>query len=104
MANVKVTAMTTLGTASNTHLMYVVTGTTGTGNNQQITFDSLQKSITTVGSTAGIAVPGTVVMASDGYVYFGGVSTDGSFRIGIASGYLVFEKRVGGSWTEKGAM
>ena len=41
-------------------------------------------------------------VVSNGYVYRGDPNTDGSWRDYVSGGDLIFEKREGGSWVEKG--
>ena len=39
---------------------------------------------------------------STGYIYFGDVNTDGSWRMRISGATFIIEKRVGGSWVTSG--
>jgi hypothetical protein len=39
---------------------------------------------------------------SSGYIYFGDVNTDGSWRMRISGSTFIIEKRVGGSWVTSG--
>ena len=45
---------------------------------------------------------GNVTMPSTTYFYLGNATTDGSWRFYVSSTALVFERRVSGTWTEKG--
>ena len=39
---------------------------------------------------------------STGYLYFGNVNTDGSWRMRISGATFIIEKRVGGVWVTSG--
>ena len=99
MADQKLTALNAITAATTDDILYIVDDPLGTPVSRKITFDNLQKSITTVAS---IASTGDIRTAGDKYLYFGDSTTDGSWRIFVDSGNLSFQKRVGGNWLEKG--
>lgn len=104
MADTKLTGLTATTSVAVTDLAYVVTdpGTTPTSN--KITIDNLQKSLTVLGGASGVSTQGNILVPSDKYFYFGASDADGSFRWYISGGDLIFEKRVGGNWIERGRL
>lgn len=92
MADTKITELTAASAASTDDLIPIVDSPGGSPANKKITFDNFQKSITT------LEIP------SGNYIYFGDPSSDGTWRIGVSGGDLVFQLRVSSSWVEKGAM
>lgn len=93
----KITDLTAITSASTDDVVEIVNDPTGTPASRKITFDNLQKSITAISIlTTDVEIP------IDKYVYIGPNGSDGSWRFSVSSGDLIFEKRVGGSWVEKG--
>lgn len=95
----KITDLTAITTVTTDDLFEVVNDPGGSVASRKVTFDNLQKSITAIGT-----LTTDIVTASDKYLYLGAIDTDGTWRIRIASGNLVFEKRESGSYVEKGAV
>lgn len=87
----KLTALTALTSASDDDLLYVVDAPGGTPASRKITLANL------FGGTSN-----EVRLPSTAFIYFGATGTDGSWRVGISSGNLSFQKRESGSWVEKG--
>mmetsp|Transcript_29003 Transcript_29003/g.42787 ORF Transcript_29003/g.42787 Transcript_29003/m.42787 type:complete len:218 (-) Transcript_29003:1313-1966(-) len=44
--------------------------------------------------------PSNEIVLNSDYQYYGNPSVDGTFRIGLASGKLVIQKRAGGTWSD----
>ena len=104
MADSKLSALNDLSTATVDDIFYVVNDPLGTPEHKKITFDNMQKSITVLGSAAGVSVPGSVFLPVDKVFYLGDETTDGSIRWSVIGGDLVFEKRISGNWVFKGAI
>jgi hypothetical protein len=104
MAASKLTALTANTTVSTDDLLYTVDDPGGTPASKKVTFDNLQKSITVVGGASGVSTQGDVAVPVDKYIYLGGSAVDGSWRMYVSSGNLVFEKRESGTWNEKGSV
>lgn len=101
MADQKLTELTEATAATTDDLLYVVNDPGGTPVGKKITFDNLQKSITEVAS---LKSNGAAQVPVDSFIYIGDPSTDGSWRFTISAGDLSFQKRVSGSWVEKGGV
>lgn len=56
--------------------------------------------------TGDVSMSGSIYCSSTAYQYIGDINTNGSWRwhIEVATGDLLFEKRVGGVWTYKSKM
>lgn len=93
MADAKLTALTAETSPTTDDLLYLVDDPAGTPASKKITLADL------FGATSK-----ELPLASDCFIYIGDSGTNGSWRIGLDTGNLTFQKRVGGSWVEKGQM
>jgi len=90
MADQKLTELTAVTTLADTDIVYLVKDPGGTPLSRKMTVANLRSEL--------------MKMPSAGFLYFGDSGTDGTWRIGLDSGALVFQLRVSGSWVEKGAV
>ena len=102
MANQKLTSLPVLTAATTDDLLYVVDNPLSSAASKQITFDNLQKSITVTGTLTEINVSGDTVANSDKAFYFGGKTTEGSWRIVRDGNNLAFQRYESSIWVEKG--
>lgn len=90
MADTKITALTELTTPALTDVIVIVDEPSGTPITKKMTLTNLQ----------------TILMqlALTDFVYIGPPASDGSWRIGLSAGNMVFQKREASTWVTKGAM
>ncbi len=92
MADTKVSALTAATSASSDDLLYLVDDPGGTPTSKKITVANF------LGGTSN-----QLPLALTTYIYLGDSGTDGSWRIGVSTTNLVFERRESAAWVEKGA-
>lgn len=90
MADTKITGLTELTTPALADVIAIVDDPTGTPVTKKMTLANLQSLMAQLGSTD--------------YLYLGSPTADGSWRIGLSAGNMVFQKRESSSWVTKGAM
>lgn len=104
MADTKITDLAAASSVTTDDLILMIDNPGGVPTGKKVTFDNLQKSITTVGGASGVATLGDVSVPIDKYFYIGDSTTNGSWRFYISSGDLTFEKREAGTWNLKGTV
>lgn len=90
MADQKLTELTAVTALADTDIVYLVKDPSGTPLSRKMTVANLRAEL--------------MKMALTSFIYFGDSGTDGTWRIGLDAGALVFQLRVAGSWVEKGAV
>jgi sporulation protein YlmC with PRC-barrel domain len=99
-----------LSTAADILADYLFDKVTGSGNINATTFDSgggnvkVDFAVAVSPTFTDVNVNGDVKAASGSYFYAGSPTVDGSWRWFISGTDLVYERREGGSWIQKGAI
>lgn len=104
MADQKVTELVASVIVSTDDVMYVVDAPGTSPVSKKVTFDNLQKSISVVGTTAGVTFLGSVTLPANGVIGIGDQTSDGAWKVCVSSTSLSFQYFVSGTWSEKGAI
>lgn len=90
MADQKLTEITAISDLQDTDIVYLVRDPSGSPLSRKMTVANLRTELLKAGSTAAF--------------YFGDPDTDGTWRISRSGNNLIFERRVGGSYVQRGGI